>query len=301
MTEASLSLAVPKWRDLFVMTKPTITLLVVITAIPGLLLGASSLPEYSLLLWTCLGAGLASSSAAVFNQVVEHKIDQTMQRTKKRGVASNRISRFEASVFGLVLGALGMGILYTQVNPLSAYVALSGHVFYVVVYTLILKKRTVQNIVIGGAAGSVGPLIGFAAASNSLPWEAWVMFALIFLWTPPHFWALALKYQNDYAAAGIPMYPVVHGDHKTRKVIYLYALTLVPVVGSFYLMTSVGFWGATISMLLTLKFSYDTWRLYRSGTNDLAMPVFHYSCLYTFLVFGIIAIERLIHLLPKVG
>jgi protoheme IX farnesyltransferase len=301
MAETSISFAVPKWRDLFAMTKPTITLLVVITAIPGILMGAATLPEFSLLAWTCLGAGLASSSAAVFNQVVEHKIDQTMQRTKKRGVASNRISRLEAALFGLVLGVLGIGLLYVAVNPLTAYVALSGHVFYVVIYTLILKKRTVQNIVIGGAAGSVGPLIGFAAVSNSLPWEAWVMFALIFLWTPPHFWALALKYQNDYASAGIPMYPVVHGDHKTRKAIYLYALTLVPVVGSFYLMTSVGIWGATLSMMLTLKFSFDTWRLYRSGSNDLAMPVFHYSCLYTFLVFGVIAIERFIFLLPKAG
>lgn len=297
MTVSSNLQSIPMWRDLIAMTKPTITLLVVITAIPGILLGSSDLPSLQVLLYTCLGAGLASSSAAVFNQVVEHKTDQTMQRTRRRGVASNRITRLEASIFGTIIGLLGFALLYFFTTPLAAYVALAGHLFYVIIYTVILKKRTVQNIVIGGAAGSVGPLIGFAAVSNSLPWEAWMMFALIFLWTPPHFWALALKYQNDYAAAGIPMYPVVHGDHQTRKAIYLYALTLLPVVGSFYLMNSVGFWGASISMLLTLKFSFDTWKLYQAGNNDLAMPVFHYSCLYTFLVFGVIAVERLFTLL----
>jgi len=297
MTASSNLQSIPMWRDLLAMTKPTITLLVVITAIPGILLGSSDLPSLQVLFYTCLGAGLASSSAAVFNQVVEHKTDQTMQRTRRRGVASNRITRLEASIFGTIIGFLGFALLYFFTTPLAAYVALAGHLFYVIIYTVILKKRTVQNIVIGGAAGSVGPLIGFAAVSNSLPWEAWMMFALIFLWTPPHFWALALKYQNDYAAAGIPMYPVVHGDHQTRKAIYLYALTLLPVVGSFYLMNSVGFWGASISMLLTLKFSFDTWKLYQAGNNDLAMPVFHYSCLYTFLVFGVIAVERLFTLL----
>ena len=154
-----------------------------------------------------------------------------------------------------------------------------------------------QNIVIGGAAGSIGPLMGYAAVSNSLPWESWVFFLLIFLWTPPHFWALALKYQNDYAAAGIPMYPVIYGDKKTRKAIYLYTLALIPVVASLYFMNHVGVIGATVSMGLTLKFALDAYRLYRSDSNDLAMPVFHYSCLYTFILFGVIALERLISLI----
>lgn len=297
MTAASATLTRSGWRDYFAMTKPTITLLVVITAIPGLLLGSENLPNLQIVLATCLGAALASASAAVFNQVMEHKLDQAMQRTKKRGVASNRIGRAEASFFGAVLGLTGIYLLYELINPLTALVALSGHLFYVFIYTGFLKKRTAQNIVIGGAAGSIGPLMGYAAVSNSLPWEAWGLFLLIFLWTPPHFWALALKYQNDYAAAGIPMYPVIYGDRKTRKAIYLYTLTLIPVVMSFYFMDHVGIWGASVSMLLTLKFVVDAYRLHRSDNNELAMPVFHYSCLYTFLVFGVLAIERLISVL----
>jgi protoheme IX farnesyltransferase len=180
---------------------------------------------------------------------------------------------------------------------MAAYVGLAGHIFYVVIYTLILKQRTPQNIVIGGAAGGVGPLIGWAAVTGSLSWEAWVMFGIIFLWTPPHFWALALKYKDDYAQANIPMYPVVYGDDKTRKAMMFYAVLLIPCVFSLYYYGGAGVWFLITAMPLTLKFAYDTAKLYFSKSNDKAMSLFHFSCVYTLLIFTFLAVERILSLI----
>ena len=162
---------------------------------------------------------------------------------------------------------------------------------------MLLKKRTPQNIVIGGGAGAVGPLIGAAAATGSLTVSAWLLFWLIFLWTPPHFWALALKYQKDYASAGIPMYPVIYGDHKTRWAIFMYTLTLIPIALFLSFSEGVGVASVVVTWALTLKFAWDAWKLYSSGSNKRAMPLFHYSCIYTFAIFLAIAIERLVVLL----
>jgi heme o synthase len=285
------------WRDYFAMTKPTITLLVVVTAVPGLLMNVDQIPSLITFMATLIGAALSSASAAVYNQVVEFKSDQYMKRTKGRSVASGRVSRMQAAIFGAVIGAIGFGVLYHYTTPLAAWVALAGHFYYVVLYTMLLKKRTPQNIVIGGGAGAVGPLIGAAAATGSLTVSAWLLFWLIFLWTPPHFWALALKYQKDYASAGIPMYPVIYGDHKTRWAIFMYTLTLIPIALFLSFSEGVGVASVVITWALTLKFAWDAWKLYSSGSNKRAMPLFHYSCIYTFAIFIAIAIERLVVLL----
>lgn len=282
------------WRDYLFMTKPTITLLVVVTALPGLLLGTESLPSPLLIFATLVGSALASGSAAVFNQLVEVDIDHAMERTRKRSIPSGRIQKSKASIFGVCLGLLGFGILYAFTFPLAAYVALAGHIFYVMIYTMYLKRRTPQNIVIGGAAGAVGPLIGWAAGTNTLGWPAWVLFWIIVMWTPPHFWALALKYKEDYAKAGIPMYPVVYGDERTRWVMWLYTLTLIPLVTVIYWGGAAGLIYFVPSLLMTLKFSWDSWLLYRDHTNDRAMSLFHYSCFYTFGIFGALALDRII-------
>ena len=282
------------WRDYFAMTKPTITLLVVITTLPGLLMEIDILPDLSLFVATLIGAALSSASAAVYNQVVEHESDRQMKRTAGRSVAAGRVSKTNAAIFGALLGLMGFFILYQLATPLAAFVALCGHVYYVVIYTMLLKRRTTQNIVIGGAAGAVGPLIGIAAATNTLTLSGWLLFTLIFLWTPPHFWALALKYQKDYASAGIPMYPVVHGDHKTRWAIFLYTLSLVPVILLLSFTNGIGALSLVVMWVMTLIFIWDAWKLYSSGTNKNAMPLFHFSCIYTFAIYIAIAVERLI-------
>ena len=281
-------------RDYISMTKPTITLLVVVTAVPSLLLDVSSIPSWGLIIATLIGAGLTSGSAAVFNQIVEYRSDKKMKRTSSRGVASGKINRLQAAMFGSTIGILGLCALYTFATPLASLIALIGHVYYVFIYTMLLKRRTPQNIVIGGAAGAVGPLIGSAAATGGITISAWLLFLLIFLWTPPHFWALALKYKNDYATAGIPMYPVVFGDHKTRWAMFMYTLSLIPIAVMLSYTTGVGYASTLVIWLTTIKFGWDAWKLYISGSNKRAMPLFHFSCIYTFAIFVTIAIERVI-------
>ena len=209
-------------RYLYAMTKPTICLLVVVTVVPSVFMAAESTPNLVLLFFACFGAGLCSASAAVFNQLVEADVDEHMNRTKARALPSGQITKANAMLFGLALGFLGFSCLYFFTKPLAAWVALAGHIFYVLIYTVILKPRTVQNIVIGGAAGAVGPLIGWASVSNTLAWPSWALFLLIFLWTPPHFWALAIRYKEDYAKASIPMYPVVFGEKNKQAYFFVH-------------------------------------------------------------------------------
>lgn len=284
----------PSIKDYIQLTKPTITLLVVVTVIPSLFIASSTLPDQMTALAAIFGAMLASASAAVFNQIIEQNIDQTMERTQNRSLVSGKVNKFPAIVFGTILGLAAVYILLRWTNLYTLYAAIGGHIFYVVIYTLILKPRTVQNIVIGGAAGAVGPLIGWAAATGTYAWPAWVLFSVIFLWTPPHFWALALKYKDDYAQAGIPMYPVVHGDHKTRKMMFLYTLPLLPAVASIYLHPPVGLFYLLLATGFTLKFIIDAWKIYRSESNDKVMPFFYYSCFYTFGVFGALMLDQLV-------
>ena len=283
------------WRDYFNLTKPTITLLVVVTVLPGILLAANgALPKMTLVMCCLVGTWLASSSAAVFNHLVDVDVDRTMVRTKRRPVASGRVQSRRAMMFGVLLAVSSFFILSLGASVLSAVIALAANAFYVLFYTMYLKRRTVQNIVIGGAAGAVGPLIGWAAVEPTVGWPAFVLFLIIFLWTPPHFWALAIKYKDDYAAAGIPMMPVVKGDLVTRKQIFIYTLALIPVVASLYLMGAAGVLYLTVSLACTLYFAWMAWKLLVSENNALAMPLFHYSCLYLFGVFGSLIVDRLL-------
>jgi protoheme IX farnesyltransferase len=283
------------WRDYFQMTKPTITLLVVVTVFPGVLLASpATIPHMSLILASLVGTWLASSSAAVFNHLVDADIDRSMTRTYRRPVASGRIDRTTAIIFAAVLGLSSVAILAMWTTWLAAVIAVLANGFYVLFYSMYLKRRTVQNIVIGGAAGAVGPLIGWAAVDASIGWPAWMLFLVIFLWTPPHFWALALKYKDDYAAAGIPMMPVVFGEEKTRKQMFWYTVSLVPVVASLWVFGAAGSLYMTFAMAFTLYFVWMAWRLMVTRDAKLTMPLFHYSCLYLFGVFGALMLDRLI-------
>ena len=283
------------WRDYFQMTKPTITLLVVVTVFPGILLASpSGIPHMTLVLASLIGTWLASSSAAVFNHLVDADLDRNMTRTSKRPVASGRVNNRNAAIFGAALGVASIFILYQWTTPIAAGLALAANAFYVLFYTMYLKRRTVQNIVIGGAAGAVGPLIGWASVDPSIGWPAWMLFLVICLWTPPHFWALAIKYKDDYAAAGVPMMPVVHGEAYTHRQMFWYTVSIVPVIASLTIFGAAGWLYFVGAMGFTLYFVWMAWRLMKTGDNKLAMPLFHYSCLYLFGVFGALMADRLL-------
>ncbi len=294
--EATLSAATPaaSWRAFLPLTKPTISLLVVVTAVPTMLLPAHGMPSLEVAFATIVGTWLSSASASVFNHMLDADLDSVMARTRGRPMPSGTVSPGAALAFGAALGLVSIGILYRFTTPLAAVVAFAANVFYVLVYTLCLKRNTVQNIVIGGAAGAVGPLIGWAAVTGTIGWPAWVLFLIIFLWTPPHFWALAIKYKKDYAAANVPMLPVVAGDEATRRQIFGYTLTLFPPIVALWALGEAGLTYMLLSVAATAYFAWKAWDLRRSQDNAKAMPVFHYSCLYLFLVFGALTVDRLI-------
>lgn len=284
----------PHISDYVTLTKPTITLLVIITVIPSLILPTGSFPALGTSLAAVFGTMFASASAAVFNQLVEADSDQHMDRTRKRSLPAGRVSKNSALVFASVLLIAALALLYWGTNLLATLTALAGHIFYVVIYTMGLKKRTPQNIVIGGAAGAVGPLIGWAAVSGTINLPAWLLFLIIFFWTPPHFWSLALKYKNDYAQAKIPMYPVVYGDEKTRQAIFFYALCLLPCVVGLYASSNAGVIFLGLSLALTIKFIWDAGVIYFSHHNHQVMRYFRYSCFYTLGVFSALALDQIL-------
>ncbi|MDD9951359.1 MAG: heme o synthase [Zetaproteobacteria bacterium] len=274
------------WRDYFSLTKPTITMLVAVTVVPGVIMASPNTVNTTIWLCAILGASLMSASAAVLNQVLETSTDQIMDRTQHRAVAHGRTSKYGALRFAAYLAAAGMLCLILGTTLMAAFIALCGHLFYVCVYTMYLKPMTPQNIVIGGASGAVGPLIGWAAIDPWLGWPAWAMFLIIFLWTPPHFWALALVYKREYARAGIPMYPIAYGDVATKKAMFKYSLCLFPFVVSLYLYSDVGLIYLIPSLLASTKFSWDAWKLALTQDSEKYMNYFHYSCIHVLILFG---------------
>lgn len=284
----------PVIREYFQMTKPTIGMLVVITVIPSLIMAGSSLPGLGVTTAALLGTFLATSSSGIFNHLVDADIDSSMGRTKSRPLPSGKANKKAASALALTLGLASFIILYIWATPLAAWVALAANAFYVLGYTMYLKKRTVQNIVIGGAAGAVGPLIGWSAITGNLSLASWILFMIIFLWTPPHFWALAIKYKDDYAKANIPMMPSVRGVLYTQKQIFTYTLTLIPMVIALYALGAAGWLFLIGSLSMTLYFTWLAFRMYWKQDIKLAMPVFFYSCFYLFGIFGALTIDRIL-------
>jgi protoheme IX farnesyltransferase len=279
-------------RDYLTLTKPRVMSLLLLTGGAGIFVGASGLPAWNVFAVTMLGLALACGGAAALNHYYDRDIDKLMgARTASRPVASGRVSPQHALEFGIALSALSFVLLDALVNLPTALLALAGNLFYVVVYTRWLKRATPQNIVIGGAAGAVPPLVGYASASGNLGWAALVMFGIVFLWTPPHFWALALMIREHYAKAGVPMLPVVRGDRETAKQIVWYtivmvAATLVPVgFGVFGLVYGVA------AAALGAVFAWLTWRLWRELSRPRAVALFHYSLLYLALLFVAMAVD----------
>ena len=284
--------AVGPWRDYVTLTKPRIMSLLLLTGACGMFVGAGGVPPLDDLAAMLVGLALACGGASALNHYLDRDIDRLMgKRTRARPVAAGRVQPAYALEFGLALSALSFVLLGSLTNVLTAVLALVGNLFYVLVYTRWLKRSTPQNIVIGGAAGAVPPLVGWAAATGNLALPALALFAIVFFWTPPHFWALALLIKRDYAAAGVPMLPVVRGERETVRQILLYtlvliAVTLVPVAfgvfGALYAVAAVVLGGA---------FLWLAWRLRRELVPGRAAVLFHYSLAYIALLFVAMAID----------
>ncbi len=286
-----------RWHDYYELTKPGVVKLLVFTAIVGMCLATPAWVPWQALLFGTLGIALASGSAAALNHVLDRKIDARMRRTQGRPLPTGHLRSQEAVVFALLLGPLSMVILYFLVNPLTAVLTFVSLIGYAVIYTVYLKRATPQNIVIGGAAGAAPPLLGWAAVTNDISAFPVLLFLIIFAWTPPHFWALAIARKDEYAKAEIPMLPVTHGEAYTRSAILAYTLLLV---GVSVLPTLLGMSGLTYlvgAMLLGAGFLYYAVAMKISDRADLPMRTFGYSITYLMVLFALLLVD---HYLPLV-
>lgn len=281
-------------KDLFSLSKPLIVGLLLITTYGGLVIGMKAWPSFSLTMWTLVGGALAAGGSGALNQYIDRELDRRMQRTAKRPLADGRLTDAEGLAFGLGLSLISYYILACFVNELAAFLSLAGIIYYVILYSMWLKKATVQNIVIGGGAGAIPPMVGYAAATGHLDWTAWILFAIIFMWTPPHFWALAIVRMKDYEHAGVPMMPVVRGEMETRRQIFVYTIELVIVTlllpilnlaGTFYLVSSLVLGGALL---------YAAWKVWRTGGNKVAWRMYKWSSSYLVFIFVAIMIDSVL-------
>jgi protoheme IX farnesyltransferase len=286
--------AAASWRDYVTLTKPRIMTLLLLTGVAGMFVGARGVPPLGTLAVTVLGLALACGGASALNHVLDRDIDRLMDRTGSRPVAEERVVPARAFEFGLTLSAFSFVLLASRVNVLTALLALVGNLFYVLVYTRWLKRSTPQNIVIGGAAGAVPPLVGWAAATGNLTLPALFLFLIVFFWTPPHFWALALLIKRDYEAARIPMLPVVRGDRETARQIVWYSLVLVGVTLLPFAWQTAGALYLAVALLLGAVFLRLAWRLRRETTPARARALFHFSLLYLALLFVAMAVDPLL-------
>jgi protoheme IX farnesyltransferase len=282
-------------RDYFELSKPRIIVLLLITTFAAMVMAARGIPSPALVFWTLLAGALAAGSAGAFNCAYDADIDKIMKRTAERPIPAGRISVRAAIVYASIIGAISFAIFFFLVNPLAAYLSLAGNVYYVLIYTMWLKRTTPLNIVIGGAAGAVPPLVGWAAVTHSMGAPALGLFALIFLWTPPHFWSLALAVETDYEKANVPMFPNVYGDERTKREIIYYSIILVVASLALYplhVMGALYFGAAAVLGGIFLLEAFRTWRE-RNGTVD-ARRMFRYSLVYLALMCTVMVIDRII-------
>jgi heme o synthase len=293
--QATTLAAQPLWVQFWRLTKPRVVSLIVFTAVIGMLLAAPTLPPMGLVVAATLGIALVAGAAAAFNCLVEQKIDAVMARTRARPTVMGTISHAQILLAAGAVGGLGLAVLWHAVNPLTMWLTLGTFVGYAIVYTVILKPATPQNIVIGGASGAMPPVLGWAAITGDVTFQPLLLFLIIFAWTPPHFWALALYRRHEYARAGVPMLPVTHGEEFTRLHLLLYtllltAVTLLPfatgMAGAFYL-------GAAVVLdAVFLAYAVRIWRRY---SDALARRTFAYSIFYLAMLFAALMVD---HYLP---
>jgi protoheme IX farnesyltransferase len=281
------------WRDYYELTKPRVVILIVFTAIVGMFLSVPGLPDLGALFFGTLGIGMAASSAAVFNHVLDARTDELMSRTRARPLPRQKLTEKAALTFGFGIGVISMIILWYLVNPLTAVLTFMSLIGYAVVYTIWLKHATPQNIVIGGAAGAAPPVLGWAAITNDVTGGALLLFLIVFLWTPPHFWALAIARKEEYAKVDIPMLPVTHGEAYTRLNILLYSILLLVITilpyligmsGLIYLASALGLGGYFMYFAIRMFLDYDD--------EKLPMRMFKYSITYLGFLFAALLIDH---------
>ena len=286
-------------RGYLALTKPRIIELLLVTTIPTMVVAANGLPGLWLVIATLAGGTLAAGGANAFNMVIDRDIDAIMERTKRRPLVTGVMSARDATIFAVGLEVVSFVVLCVWVNQLSAWLAMSATAFYVVIYTLWLKRRSKQNIVIGGAAGAVPVLIGWSAVTNSLTWTPVLLFLVIFIWTPPHFWALAVRYRDDYAAANVPMMPVVTSLRHTTLEILIYSIMMWALTVLIGPSAHLGWIYALSSTVLGGLFTFYALRLYRHAREDRAdvgeaMRLFHFSITYLTALFVFMAVDVLV-------
>ena len=287
--------ATSRWRSFYELTKPRVVMLIVFTSIVGTLLAVPGLPPLDALVFGNLGVGLAAASAAVINHVLDERIDAQMSRTKRRPLPTGKLSARAALGFAFVLCALSMILLVTLVNALTAVLTFASLIGYAVIYTVWLKRATSQNIVIGGAAGAAPPVLGWAAVTNSVDPNALLLFLIVFVWTPPHFWALAIARKDEYAKVGIPMLPVTHGVPFTRLQVVLYTLLLTAVTLMPFVTGMSGLIYLAAALVLNGMFIWHAIAMKVTERAHLPMKVFRFSITYLMWLFAALLVD---HYLP---
>jgi heme o synthase len=288
--------ATASWRHYYELTKPRVVMLITFTAIVGTLLASPGWPPLDALLWGNLGIALAAASAATINHVLDRRIDEQMTRTRGRPLPSGVLTEKQALVFAAVLGSTSMAMLAFLVNQLTAVLTFASLIGYAVVYTLWLKRATSQNIVIGGAAGAAPPVLGWAAVTNSIDPNALLLFLIIFIWTPPHFWALAIARKDEYARAGIPMLPVTHGVEYTRLQVLLYTVLLTLVTLMPFLTRMSGLLYLVTALVLNAGFLYYALVMKITARKELPMRVFRFSVQYLMWLFAALLLDHYVRI-----
>ena len=277
-------------KDYTTLTKPKVNLLLVITALSAIFLASENLPSIQVLIAVIVGGTFASGGAGAINHSIDKDIDNTMKRTSKRPVAGERISKLNALIFGILLNVASFTILSVLTNVLAAVMAISGTLFYVIIYSIWLKKKTFHNIVIGGAAGCFPPLVGWSAVTGDLSLSAWYLFAIIFFWTPPHFWALAMLMKDDYSKAKIPMLPSVVGIEATFKPMTLHTITLILLtLVMTFVNNKLGYIYFLSCTIIGIYYLYLTYKLYKDYDRENNLKIYKFSLLYMML-FSVIVI-----------
>lgn len=292
----TLSLPINRFTQYLALTKPRVTQLAVFCAVIGMFLATPELPSWRLVLAATVGIWLLSGAAFAVNCLVEREIDARMARTARRASASGEITPPQILLFSGVIGAAGMWVLYSLVNPLTMWLTFATFVGYAVIYTIILKPATPQNIVIGGLSGAMPPALGWAAIANEVPMQAWLLVLIIFVWTPPHFWALAMYRRDDYARSGLPMLPVTHGPELTRFHIWLYTIALFATTMLPYAVHMSGLIYLVSAIILGCIFLGYAWRIYRHYDDILARKTFTFSIIYLSLLFAALLLDHYIKL-----
>jgi len=288
------TLTVPTSRiaQYWALTKPRVTQLAVFCTVIGMFLSTPGLPDWKVVVAATIGVWLLAGAAFAINCLVEREIDSRMARTARRPMARGEITVLQTLVFSGVIGGAGMAVLYNLVNPLTMWLTLATFVGYAVIYTIILKPATPQNIVIGGLSGAMPPALGWAAIANDVPMQAWILVLIIFVWTPPHFWALALYRREDYARSGLPMLPVTHGPALTRFHIWLYTIALVATTMLPFAVGMSGLIYLISAAILGAIFLWYAWQIYRHYSDIVARKTFAYSIIYLSLLFAALLIDH---------